>query len=80
MVFLFIGFFIVRRHTLIQESEEPKGNTVAETDLNVVDCEVTVRNIGNLFKSLSFASDFEKMFPVDKEIPLFWVSDIVQDA
>ena len=57
-------------HLLIQESEEPERNPAAGADLGVIDREVTVRDIGNLFEGLSFAADFEEMLAVDKEISL----------
>ena len=67
-------------HRLIQETEQPERNPAAGADLGVVDREVTVRNIGNLFEGLTLAADFEEMLAVDKEISLLGVSDVVQDA
>lgn len=43
-------------HRLIQEPEQPKRNPATEADLGIVNCEVTVRDIRNLFEDLSDAS------------------------
>ena len=43
-------------HRLIQETEQPKRNPATGADLGIVNCEVTVRGIRNLFEGLSDAS------------------------
>ena len=56
------------------------GSGAAGAGLGVVNCEVTVRDIGNLFEGLSLAANFEEMLIVDKGISLLGVSDVVYQA
>lgn len=69
-----------RRPHLIQESEQPKRYPAACSDLSVVDCEVAVRNIGNLVECLAFAAHLKKEPAIDEEVSLYGVTDVVQDA
>ncbi len=67
-------------HCLIQESEHPKRNPAAGADLGVVNCEVTVRDIGNLLECLALAAHLKEVLVVNEEVSLLGVTDIVQDA
>lgn len=67
-------------HRLIQETEQPKRNPATGADLGIVNCEVTVWDIRNLFEGLSLAAHLKDVLVVDDEVSLLRVTDIVQDA
>lgn len=64
----------------VEETEDPKGDFVAESEFNVVRHNEAVRNIPNLTESFPFPSDFEKISAVDYEISIFRISYAVTDA
>ena len=61
------------RFMSVKHAEEPEGDFVAKSDFNVTLYDKTVWNVLYLVEALAFATDFKEIFPVHKEIALFWV-------
>lgn len=57
----------------IDESEEPEGNFVSVAYLDVVDNDVAVGQVGNLWEAFLFASHLKNVVAVYLQISLFCV-------
>ena len=63
--------------TLIHHSEQPKRDAVCAADFDIVECQITVSHIFNLIKTFAFASNFERVFHINKKIARRRIPDIV---
>ena len=60
---------------LIQKSEQPQRNLVAEAEFDVICRDETVGNIANLREPFSFAANLKKISVVNNKVSIFGKSD-----
>jgi len=53
---------------LVQQSEHPQRNPVANTRFHVVQSKKTIGRIFDLIKGFTQSADLKKVFPIDKKI------------
>ena len=58
----------IRQQRLVQEPEEPQGDSASPPDFDAVQCEIAVRQVLDLLERFSFPSYFEKMSSVDNAV------------